>query len=79
MVDPILTRVLRPHQREGVKFMWDCITGSTIEDNYGCIMADEMVRVCGYCGGCVSVAMVEEWLLWWGCGVSVAMVGEWLL
>ncbi len=43
VVDPILSRVLRPHQREGVKFMWDCVTGTTIQDNFGCIMADEMV------------------------------------
>lgn len=42
MVDPVLTRVLRPHQREGVKFMWDCVTGGRIQNNFGCIMADEM-------------------------------------
>jgi DNA repair and recombination RAD54-like protein len=42
VVDPILTAVLRPHQREGVKFMWDCVTGVQIEGSYGCIMADEM-------------------------------------
>ncbi|CAI8028359.1 DNA repair and recombination protein RAD54-like [Geodia barretti] len=27
VVDPSLARILRPHQREGVKFMWDCVTG----------------------------------------------------
>ena len=27
VVDPILSKVLRPHQREGVKFMYDCVTG----------------------------------------------------
>lgn len=43
VVDPVLSKVLRPHQREGVKFMWDCVMGRTIEGNYGCIMADEMV------------------------------------
>ena len=43
VVDPVLSQVLRPHQREGVKFMWDCVMGTTIENNYGCIMADEMV------------------------------------
>ncbi len=43
VVDPVLARVLRPHQREGVKFMWDCVMGTTIEGNHGCIMADEMV------------------------------------
>jgi DNA repair and recombination RAD54-like protein len=42
VVDPILSKILRPHQREGVKFMWDCVTGQQIEENYGCIMADEM-------------------------------------
>ena len=34
--------MLRPHQREGVKFMYDCVTGIKIEGFYGCIMADEM-------------------------------------
>ena len=35
-------RVLRPHQREGVKFMYDCVTGARVEGYKGCIMADEM-------------------------------------
>lgn len=42
VVDPVLSKVLRPHQREGVKFMYDCVTGVQIPDNCGCIMADEM-------------------------------------
>jgi len=42
VVDPILCKVLRPHQREGVKFMYDCITGAKIDGAYGCIMADDM-------------------------------------
>ncbi|KAL3870083.1 hypothetical protein ACJMK2_042697 [Sinanodonta woodiana] len=42
VVDPILSKVLRPHQREGVKFMYDCVTGQQIPGNFGCIMADEM-------------------------------------
>lgn len=42
VVDPNLTRVLRPHQREGVKFMYDCLTGVQIDGSFGCIMADEM-------------------------------------
>jgi len=42
VVDPIVGNVLRPHQREGVKFMYDCVTGIKIEGAYGCIMADEM-------------------------------------
>lgn len=27
---------------EGVKFLWQCVTGRRIEGSYGCIMADEM-------------------------------------
>lgn len=83
MVDPVLGKVLRPHQREvahtryltlmkariwskailnasmcsmcaanagrvflcrleGVKFLWECVTGRRIPGSYGCIMADEM-------------------------------------
>ena len=30
---------------QGVKFMYDCVTGVQIEDCYGCIMADEMVSI----------------------------------
>ncbi|EYC24388.1 hypothetical protein Y032_0014g2480 [Ancylostoma ceylanicum] len=42
VVDPVLGNILRPHQREGVKFMYDCVTGRNIEGYHGCIMADEM-------------------------------------
>ncbi|CAG0881245.1 unnamed protein product [Cyprideis torosa] len=42
VVDPVLSKVLRPHQREGVKFMYDCVTGVQIVGSFGCIMADEM-------------------------------------
>lgn len=42
VVDPVLGRVLRPHQREGVKFMYDCLTGVQIENHFGCILADDM-------------------------------------
>ncbi|XP_033082440.1 DNA repair and recombination protein RAD54-like isoform X2 [Trachypithecus francoisi] len=42
VVDPILSKVLRPHQREGVKFLWECVTSRRIPGSHGCIMADEM-------------------------------------
>jgi hypothetical protein len=41
VVDPSIARNLRPHQREGVKFMFDCITGAH-QPFYGCILADDM-------------------------------------
>ncbi|KAK0545840.1 DNA-dependent ATPase protein rad54 [Tilletia horrida] len=42
LVDPRLAKVLRPHQVEGVKFLYRCATGLTVENAHGCIMADEM-------------------------------------
>ena len=42
VVDPALSNILRPHQREGVKFMYECVMGERIPESYGCIMADEM-------------------------------------
>jgi len=43
-VDPMLTRWLRPHQREGVTFMWECVTGQrkTGEGGRGVLLADDM-------------------------------------
>ncbi|PPQ76213.1 hypothetical protein CVT24_008945 [Panaeolus cyanescens] len=42
VIDPRLSKVLRPHQIEGVKFLYRCTTGMIVENQYGCIMADEM-------------------------------------
>lgn len=41
VVDPVLGIILRPHQRDGVQFMYDCVTGAKGDFN-GCIMADEV-------------------------------------
>lgn len=42
VIDPKLAKVLRPHQVEGVKFLYQCTTGMIDEKAHGCIMADEM-------------------------------------
>ena len=42
VIDPRLAKVLRPHQVEGVKFLYQCTTGMIDEKANGCIMADEM-------------------------------------
>ncbi|WFD04962.1 DNA-dependent ATPase protein rad54 [Malassezia vespertilionis] len=42
VIDPRLGKVLRPHQVEGVKFLYRCTTGLISENAHGCIMADEM-------------------------------------
>ncbi|KAL0076835.1 P-loop containing nucleoside triphosphate hydrolase protein [Phycomyces blakesleeanus] len=42
VVDPNLVKILRPHQVEGLKFLYRCTTGKVNKDAFGCIMADEM-------------------------------------
>ncbi|KAL7716675.1 DNA repair and recombination protein RAD54B [Entamoeba marina] len=39
LIDPYIGKYLRPHQIEGVKFMYNCITR---KGSCGCILADEM-------------------------------------
>ncbi|QWU88916.1 hypothetical protein CA3LBN_003224 [Candidozyma haemuli] len=41
-VDPTLTRFLRPHQREGVQFIYDGLLGRRVEGQRGVLLADEM-------------------------------------
>lgn len=42
VIDPKLGRVLRPHQVDGVKFLYKCTMGWVSSNAHGCIMADEM-------------------------------------
>lgn len=45
VLDPFLAKRMRPHQREGVKFLYKCVQGSffmTGEGGQGAILADEM-------------------------------------
>ncbi|MCJ1475516.1 helicase [Lambiella insularis] len=42
VVDPILTRHLREHQREGIKFLYECVMGMRDFAGEGAILADEM-------------------------------------
>ncbi|KAI8461790.1 P-loop containing nucleoside triphosphate hydrolase protein [Phakopsora pachyrhizi] len=42
VLDPKLSKTLRPHQVEGVKFLYKCATGMVEQGALGCIMADEM-------------------------------------
>lgn len=41
-VPPILAKWLRPHQREGVQFMYECVMGLKEYKGNGCILADDM-------------------------------------
>ncbi|RDW65876.1 DNA-dependent ATPase RAD54 [Aspergillus mulundensis] len=42
VIDPRLAKILRPHQVEGVKFLYRCTTGMIDKNANGCIMADGM-------------------------------------
>ena len=42
VVDPLLSRNLRPHQRDGVVFLYECLMGFKTPNMYGAILADEM-------------------------------------
>ncbi|KAL8702261.1 MAG: hypothetical protein Q9224_000086 [Gallowayella concinna] len=42
VVDPLLSTKLRDHQREGVKFMYECVMGLRDFNGQGAILADEM-------------------------------------
>lgn len=45
VVDPVLAKWLRPHQREGVAFLYNAVTGRAVgAPGQGCILADDMVR-----------------------------------
>ncbi|VEU22089.1 DEKNAAC103090 [Brettanomyces naardenensis] len=42
VVDPSVSGMLRPHQREGVKFLYECVMGFGDFKGHGAILADEM-------------------------------------
>lgn len=42
VVDPLLSKHLRPHQRDGVVFLYECLVGFKTPNLYGAILADEM-------------------------------------
>uniref|UniRef100_A0A8C7XJD1 RAD54 homolog B n=1 Tax=Oryzias sinensis TaxID=183150 RepID=A0A8C7XJD1_9TELE len=42
VVDPHLTQHLRPHQRDGLLFLYECVMGMRVASCYGAILADEM-------------------------------------
>lgn len=42
VLDPFLGRHMRPHQVEGIRFMYECVAGLREPGRFGCILADEM-------------------------------------
>ncbi|XP_075438826.1 DNA repair and recombination protein RAD54B isoform X2 [Ascaphus truei] len=42
VVDPYLVIHLRPHQKEGIIFLYECVMGMRVDGRFGAILADEM-------------------------------------
>ena len=43
VVDPFLAKHLRPHQREGISFLYDCVMKIKSYDGQGAILADDVI------------------------------------
>ena len=43
VIDPYLSKHLRPHQQAGVTFLYECVMGTKTAGQHGAILADEMV------------------------------------
>ena len=42
VLDPLIGKVLREHQRDGVQFLYECVMGMRGSHGEGCILADDM-------------------------------------
>ncbi|NXP08229.1 RA54B protein, partial [Thinocorus orbignyianus] len=42
VVDPYVVNNLRPHQKEGIIFLYECVMGMRVSGRFGAILADEM-------------------------------------
>ncbi|ODQ67091.1 hypothetical protein NADFUDRAFT_49534 [Nadsonia fulvescens var. elongata DSM 6958] len=42
VVDPLVSQYLRPHQKEGVKFLYECVMGMKSYSGRGALLADDM-------------------------------------
>ena len=53
VIDPMIGARLREHQKEGIRFMYECVMGMR-QDGQGCILADEM----GLGKTCQTIALI---------------------
>lgn len=42
VLDPFLAKHLRPHQKVGIIFLYECVSGFKAQEYFGAILADEM-------------------------------------
>lgn len=84
VVDPILTKYLRPHQREGVQFLYNCITGQGGFKGNGAILADEMyarhssVVESRACATSSELTSSMAWVGWRGMCLRILLPGAWV-
>ncbi len=67
VVDPYMSRQLRPHQREGVKFLYRCVSSQASANHCGAILADEMglgkksdLQLSAYMTHCQQISMCSS-------------------
>lgn len=74
VVDPVVGNILRPHQREGVRFMYECVTGAK-GDFFGCIMADEVNRFRAQLHNSTTHSLIEAyWIFQMGLGKTLQCI-----
>jgi len=42
VLDSFLAKHLRPHQKAGITFLYECVSGFKAQEYFGAILADEM-------------------------------------
>jgi len=42
VLEPFLAKHLRPHQKTGIIFLYECVSGFKAQEYFGAILADEM-------------------------------------
>jgi DNA repair and recombination protein RAD54B len=63
IVDLFLSKLLRPHQREGLQFMYDCVMGIKSAGYEGCILAGECEMRRSANGSMVAHSLVLFWFV----------------
>lgn len=78
-VPPILAKWLRPHQREGVQFMYECVMGLKGFDGRGCILAGMLYVVYFNCQSSMRLKLIilfvqTTWVWARHCSLSVSFI-----
>ncbi|KAF8557976.1 hypothetical protein OG21DRAFT_1494290 [Imleria badia] len=75
VLDPVVAKHLRPHQIEGICFLYECVMGLRKHEGQGCILADEM----GLGKTLQTIALVWTLLKQNPYGAGVGVIGKALI